>query len=732
MQHQSFGFSGFGWPVFGGGGGGSPPAPRPPIALTVPTIIPAIATVGVPVTITNGTYQGATSVIRVLMLNGRDVTGQVSPEGVYIPTETGALLWVETARNASGVIGQSAEGMAGAIDFEARYQAQSLGVLGAADAAAWGGAGFTMRGQRGLVWTVAGTGAAITADAAGFTFDKAQYFACSPAASPAYERIMVLVDATITATGGSVAQVNGAIASKLFLNISGNGDLAGQGPNNVNVAIGARVAEIGERRCVAFILDRTGRVTEGRVMMQINPDGFVTYGDATAPIANIPLSNMRIGSGGRCKIHRMAFFGAGAGQDFAASPIQLWQDFASRILPSYSDEFEVWATTGHSLNAFRTAETGLANSTWTRQDREGVKIVGGLVNLIAQPITVAGAGWGVINTSVSSSGLQPAEIAGDVTNMFAAAVARCKIATDRGQTPARIIAMSSHAAGAEAGQLDLSTSTGVDTSVVIYNNAAYQASEAGRLLAGKNVVRRVNSLSIGTSDRTDAPGVYAAEIKRALDQHRDLQAAQWPAARLHEIIYQSPGSKNTSVVTDYWERVIMAEYAEAEARGAHLIPLYPYGADGQNDHPHAIQGTLYGEVAAWAVDWAEQGRRWTIAQPTITRDGGRFTLSYPSLNADEAFEFTPDSWYANPPANKGFEVLGGAITGVSLDGNRIILDTTGAVTTLRFANQRANVVGQVHFGFRGLVRTNARRACIRFPDRQLYRHLPSFQIEVPA
>lgn len=583
--------------------------------------------------------------------------------------------------------------------------------------------GITMRGTRGITYVEAGTGNPIVADERGLTFSAGIYLQANPSGSQAYERMVLLVEATVNAAvANNVMQVDQDTTQRMILRTTGNGDLQGQGPGNVSTNIGGRVVEIGARQFFAFIYDRTGATTGGTDKMGvIGDDGFMTVTANANTFDNIVLNNMRIGQGVQVTLHRMALIGALAGESFPASVLDLWRGFAQRdVTPADATKAWVMAATGHSLNACRPLETGFPSSLWTCQDRRGTKMLGSMLNTTAQAVQLEGPLWGQINQSVPAT-IQPAEVNGNITVMSAASVALHK------WRPANMpehLVICTAAGGAQAGDLASSPPTGF-----IHANATFMASEAARLLAGRTVERVVSSICIGTSDRADAAGVYATELATALTQHTNLLTAAFPTATLTEIVFQSPGRMDTTV--DPWERVIMAEYDLAIARGALLVPLYPYAATGLNEHPDAIAGTLYGETAAWAIMEVMAGRRWTIAKPVITRDGGTFTLNYASLNDDEEVTFLPESYYDVAPANRGFDVVGGgAITDVSAAGKIITIKTTGTVTALRHANQRQNVVGQRHFGFRSLAVTSRSRASAVFPSRQLRRHLPAFEIAV--
>ena len=584
-------------------------------------------------------------------------------------------------------------------------------------------AGITLSGKRPITYTTVNTTNLITADSDGIQFSSGQYLQGSPTGSIGYDRMMLLVEVTITGnTASNAIQVDQDTNQRMILRITGNGDLQGQGPGNVVTPVGDRVVEMNNRQVFAFIWDRTGLTTPGTSKMAtISNDGYMLIADNNNTMDPIVLNNMRIGQSASFKLHRMALLGVTGTEPFADTPIELWKAFAKKGLKKLDTKKSwVFYSTGHSLNACRPLETGLPSSLWTSQDREGTKMLGSLLNTSSQTVQLEGPLWSQINTSVPAT-VVPAVVSGNMTNMSAASVALHKWKfTD---APEHLV-MCSAAGGAEASNLLQGANTGY-----IYNNSNYMISEAARLYSSKIVERVVMAISIGTSDRADLSGVYYGELQQALTQHRALLTTAFPSAAVTEIIYQSPGRMDTTV--DPWENVINAEYDLATLRNSILVPLYPFEATGFNEHPDAIQGTLYGETAAWAITQVLSGKKWTINKPTISVVDNLIILDYnSSLNSDETLSFLPDTYYDVAPANKGFELVGGTITSVNFSNKTIVLTFTGTPTKVRYANQRQVITGQRHFGFRGTCITSNTKQSAMFPDRTLYKHLPAFEINL--
>ena len=81
----------------------------------------------------------------------------------------------------------------------------------------------------------------------------------------------------------------------------------------------------------------------------------------------------------------------------------------------------------------------------------------------------------------------------------------------------------------------------------------------------------------------------------------------------------------------------------------------------------------------------------------------------------------------------GFQLIGGAITGVTLRGRTVIIDHTGAPSGIRYAMQSQDVSGNAgnrYNAHRGLLRTTLQKPSKLVPGRMLQRAVPSFTLEL--
>ena len=118
----------------------------------------------------------------------------------------------------------------------------------------------------------------------------------------------------------------------------------------------------------------------------------------------------------------------------------------------------------------------------------------------------------------------------------------------------------------------------------------------------------------------------------------------------------------------------------------------------------------------------------------LSRAGGRIVLDFASLREDEALAIQDPAKYGGVGIDGflGFQLIGGAITGVTLRGRTVIIDHTGAPSGIRYAMQSQDVSGNAgnrYNAHRGLLRTTLQKPSKLVPGRMLQRAVPSFTLE---
>ncbi|MFC6711429.1 hypothetical protein [Paracoccus cavernae] len=276
--------------------------------------------------------------------------------------------------------------------------------------------------------------------------------------------------------------------------------------------------------------------------------------------------------------------------------------------------------------------------------------------------------------------------------------------------------------------------------VTVWSNFSYWNAQAKAVAeaAGKAILPGWHLWDHGTSAKTSPRGDY-------LEKWWKLQAeslAYWrgqglPAPRY--ILTQPSGDADTTNDGATGWAVCDDMLDLVEQGGAILGTCqHWYEIADNNVHPDAEATALASETCAWAMAEVEAGHRWSILRPhLLSHEGGVLVLQFASLREDEALALEDAAKYGGQgiDAFAGFELVGGAITALTLRGNTARITYTGAPTALRYAMQVQNVTGIAGNRFtahRGLLRTTLQKPSKILPARKLQRPVPSFTLNLGA
>ncbi|WJS86695.1 hypothetical protein [Paracoccus sp. TOH] len=284
---------------------------------------------------------------------------------------------------------------------------------------------------------------------------------------------------------------------------------------------------------------------------------------------------------------------------------------------------------------------------------------------------------------------------------------------------------------------DEATGSGATT---VWNNFSFWNAQAKAVAdaAGKDILPGWHLWDHGTSAKSSPRGGY-------LGKWWALQAdsiAYWRSQGLQPPRYcmtQPSGDANTTNDGATGWAVCDDILDIVEQGGAVLGTCqHWYEIADNNVHPDAVGTALASETCAWAMAEVEAGRAWSILRPRVLSNaGGALTVRFDSLREDEVLEIEGAAKYggAGIDAHLGFELTGGAVTGVTVRGHVVVLQYTGAPTALRYAMQVQDVTGipgNRYTAHRGLLRTSLQKPSKILPGRMLQRAVPSFTLSLGA
>ena len=271
--------------------------------------------------------------------------------------------------------------------------------------------------------------------------------------------------------------------------------------------------------------------------------------------------------------------------------------------------------------------------------------------------------------------------------------------------------------------------------VTVWDNFTWwtQQAKAQAEAAGLEIVQGWHLFNHGGAGSRFPHGQYLSEWEALQKKY----LAHWTSIGLTQpryIITQTGGGARTdNAGPGYWavadDQLDLVERGDAVLGSCdYWYPIY----DG-NVHWDAYGTSLAGETLAWAMSEVEAGRKWSIHRPKVVANtAGRLTLSFDSLRDDEHLQIEDATKYGGIgiDAFLGFELVGGTITGVDIQGRRVTITHTGTPTLLKYARQIGDLTGSNYTAHRGLLRTSLRKRSKFWPDMLMVRPIPTFTMEL--
>ncbi len=399
-------------------------------------------------------------------------------------------------------------------------------------------------------------------------------------------------------------------------------------------------------------------------------------------------------------------------------------------------QMQVCGYNGQSLTVGGTYVAGLTRAALMQFAGPGCLQIDGLRRgdgvVITDTLGPRGAGY---DTAVPGTGFASAQPGATASGMAYPTFAVLNLhRADLGLPQVPVVTSGHGISGIPIELMDDDPETGTSSETIVWNNFTFwhARAQALALAAGKSIRPGWEVMTHGTSAKDMARGAYAAAWW-ALQADSFAYLDQIGLPRPRYMITQPGGDANT--VGDSW--AVCDDVLDICEQGGAVLgtPNYWYEIADNNVHPDGLATALICDTDAWAMAEVEAGRAWTIRRPVVlSRAGGRIVLDFASLREDEALAIQDPAKYGGVGIDGflGFQLIGGAITGVTLRGRTVIIDHTGAPSGIRYAMQSQDVSGNAgnrYNAHRGLLRTTLQKPSKLVPGRMLQRAVPSFTLE---
>lgn len=344
------------------------------------------------------------------------------------------------------------------------------------------------------------------------------------------------------------------------------------------------------------------------------------------------------------------------------------------------------------------------------------------------------------DTRVPASGSGPMVVQ---TSVPEGAVLACGMLRE-GLAPQGVAFQFHDAGGQSIENLDDDAATGTAGVMAPWQNGEWWLSEAVRVYAAAGSAVRVPRLFLnqGEADVSRPRGWWLAAAGLTLaDWRGQIQRLTGQSVAPKLFLHQTGGYMHGAASNLHDCKLDQLDLVRAE-NGVLIGPLYPYkidNADGKGVHKLWSEYIRAYEAGVWAAAEDAAGRSWSLLPGPATRSGDRITIPV-SIRGDESLTSVSGIYtaYGGDPANLGLEVLGGGtITAVSVSGGNILVDVSGAVTSVRYAMQRVatdyrtltDASGCGYGAHRGLIRTTLTRS-VTWGGRSfdVERWVPSFEL----
>ena len=660
--------------------GGTQTPPPPPLLVGDPIITPSTVTVGTPILLSLGDWEYSTSQSGVLIQGGVNRTSEII-DGEWTPSIDGPFTWTVTAVGPSGTtVAPAVSGMVNPtlrsvsyvwIDRNTPYTGTPTAVTA-----------VSTEGTGGVVLSEVSNGNSVqyvSGENGGFSFNIGKRLTNTTITPPAGDGFMILVDITPGANTGT--QQYATYGNQVGVLRSASTAFQAVSSNTAFPATAGTVV-VGERTVFAMEIDRVAGIRRVR-----NTNRTITEDAATN--AAISIASLTVGQGVLGTVHRVAIVNRPTGQQMPISFEDAVEQFSPTPAPPVTARITIHDADGQSEYLGPNASNLIAPNGQQWKDAiqgPSVDMITGLLRSDGRAITAVSNpllfGYDATSTAV---GTQEALIAGNVPVGIIAARAM-----KRDGTVTDTMAFQFHGAGGQqVYNFDNNPATGTADLLTLYQNQQHwltQATAYYESLGSTVEVPRRYWCQGGTDDglaRNEYTSRFAAVHQNRIDLIRGITGQSYDP-RLY--IWQ-PGAVMLKQRAQQF-RFDIVDIAR-DWNAVMVAPLYPILVADGFVHPDIIQTVYMGEMDAWATAEILAGNQWNLMPPqSVARVGNTITIPI-SVRPDESLTTVPGKYaaYGGDPANLGLTAVGGgSITSASVSGGNIIVNVSGTVTAIQYAN----------------------------------------------
>lgn len=505
---------------------------------------------------------------------------------------------------------------------------------------------------------------------------------------------------------------------------------------NTGFPLTAGTVTVGTRAIFAMEIDRVAGIRRVR-----RTDGTVVEGAATDAAINI--TSLTVGQGVLGTVHRLVIVNRPSGEQMPISFEDALAQFAVVPPPPVTARVTIHDADGQSeYLGPNSSNIAAPNGQLWKDAIQGpsVEMIVGLrrsdgraISAVSNPLLF---GYDFTSTAI---GTQEALIAGNVPVGIIAARAM-----KRDDTVTDTMAFQFHGAGGQqVYNFDNDPDTGTAGLLTLYQNQEHWLTQAVAYYEslGSTVEVPRRYWCQGGSDEQLARGVYRTRFNSVHQNRIDLIRSitgQTYDPRLY--IWQTG-----AVMFKQWPQQFRFDTVDIarEWDAVMVAPLYPVLVADGFVHPGIIETLYMGEMDAWATAEVLAGNGWSLLPPaSVSRVGNTITIPL-TVRPDETLTTVPGKYasYGGDPVNLGLTAVGGgSITSASVSGGDIVVNVTGTVTAIEYANAPVgsdvrsfvDADGKGYSVNRGLIRTTLTKAVSSFGgiSMTLERWLPSFSVAI--
>lgn len=660
--------------------GGTQTPPPAPVLLADPEATPSTVVVGQPVYLSLGDWDYSTSQTGVLMQGGVNRTSEIV-DGEWTPSVDGPFTWTVTAFGPSGTT------VADAVVGIVNPTLQSISYVWIDPNTPYVGTptevtAVNTNGTGSVVLSQVSSGNAVqyvSGENGGFAFNIGRRLTNTTIAPPAGDGFMILVDVTPGANTGT--QQYATYGNQVGVLRSASAAYQAVSSNTAFPATAGTVA-VGERVVYAMEIDRVAGVR--RVM---NTNRTVTEDAATN--AAITIASLTVGQGVLGTVHRLAIVNRPTGQQMPISFEDAIEQFSPTPAPPVTSRITIHDADGQSEYLGPNSSNLVAPSGQQWKDAiqgPSVDMITGLLRSDGRAITAVSNPllFGYDNTSVAV-GTQEALIAGNVPVGIIAARAM-----KRDSTVTDTMAFQFHGAGGQQiYNFDDNPATGTADVLTLYQNQQHWLTQATAYYEGLGSTVEVprRYWCQGGTDDGLARGEYKTRFDLVHQNRIDLIRGITGQTYDPRLYIWQPGAVMLKQRAQQF-RFDIVDIAR-DWNAVMVAPLYPILVADGFVHPDIIQTVYMGEMDAWATAEILAGNQWNLMPPqSVARVGNTITIPI-SVRPDESLTTVPGKYasYGGDPANLGLTAVGGgSITSASVSGGNIIVNVSGTVTAIQYAN----------------------------------------------